>query len=326
MFNFEYQKARSRLYNSIRNFFDERDYLEVFTPSLSPTLIPEPTIKNFSSRFENEFVGSRDFYLIPSPEIFMKELLASGSPSIYQLSTCFRNSEQLGEVHNPEFTMLEYYTLGFDEKDSIALTEELISAVAFENTPSSSLPPFEKLSVAEATMKYSGVDLDKVQEYPKLRAAAEKLGLYVPEAESWDDTFNRIFVGFVEPGLTKEHPVLLYDYPEQIDCLAGKIEGRPYRKRWEAYIGGIETANCYSEETDKKVTATYYEKEYGRLLRERKGTNDVIPSVSSAFPKLDIPVSSGVAIGVDRLLAALLGLGSIEPLLLFPFAKLMGEN
>ena len=106
MFNFQSQKDRSRMYRAIRDFFDSRDYLEVFTPTLSPTLIPEPTIQNFETRFINEFVASRDFYLIPSPEIFMKEALAGGSGSIYQISQCFRNSEQLGSIHNPEISSL----------------------------------------------------------------------------------------------------------------------------------------------------------------------------------------------------------------------------
>ena len=107
MIDFKAQKARAELYRNIRSFFSDRNYLEVFTPSLSPSLIPEPTIKVFSTLFKNEFVGEKEFYLIPSPEIFMKEMIASGSGSIFQISSCFRNSEQLGDVHNPEFTMLE---------------------------------------------------------------------------------------------------------------------------------------------------------------------------------------------------------------------------
>ena len=114
MFDILSQKERSIMYKAIREFFDSKDYLEVFTPTLSPDLIPEPTIQNFETNFINEFAGNLDLYLIPSPEVYMKRLLANGFPSIYQISSCFRNSEQLGEIHNPEFSMLEYYTLGYD--------------------------------------------------------------------------------------------------------------------------------------------------------------------------------------------------------------------
>ena len=117
------------MYRAIRSFFDERGYLEVFTPTLSPSLIPEPTIKSFETEFINPFEERMKLYMIPSPEIFMKEMIANGSGSIYQISNCFRNSEQLGDVHNPEFSMLEYYSVGMDEVDSIKLTKELLNAI-----------------------------------------------------------------------------------------------------------------------------------------------------------------------------------------------------
>lgn len=323
MFDFNAQKMRSLLYRNIRNFFDKRNYLEVFTPTLSDTLIPEPTIQNFKTEFINEFVGSKEFYMIPSPEIFMKTLLANGSGSIYEISSCFRNSEQLGDVHNPEFTMLEYYSVGYDEKDSIKLTEELIKEVALPGTPDHVLPPFITMSVNEAMIKFAGVDLEKCQDPAKLRSEAEKLGLYVPSKEPWDDTFNRIFINFVETNLPKEHPVVLTDYPYQIDCLAKRKRGTFYRQRWEMYIAGVEIANCYNEETDKETTRIYYEKEYQRLVRERSESNLPIPDISTTFPELDIPPSSGVAIGLDRLLMVMLGKTEIAPLLLFPLSDMM---
>ncbi|MBR1918442.1 MAG: elongation factor P--(R)-beta-lysine ligase [Spirochaetales bacterium] len=323
MFDFSAQKSRSILFRNIRDFFDSRGYLEVFTPTLSDTLIPEPTIQNFKTDFINEFVGGKELYLIPSPEIFMKTLLANGSGSIYEISQCFRNSEQLGDVHNPEFTMLEYYTVDFDEEDSIALTEELIRETALPETPEHVLPPFIRMSVNEAMKRYAGVDLEKCQNPALLREKAERLGLYVPEHEAWDDTFNRIFINFVETNLPTDHPVVLTDYPYQIDCLAKRRKGTPYRQRWEMYIAGCEVANCYAEETDKETTRLYYEKEYQRLVSERADTGLPIPDISTTFPELDIPPSSGVAIGLDRLLMVMLGKKEIAPLLLFPLSDMM---
>ena len=140
--NINAAKARSLLYANIRNYFSERGYLEVETPTLSPDLIPEATIDNFGTTFINEFQGSREMYMLPSPEIFIKKLLASGSGSVFEISKCFRNCEQLGQSHNPEFTMLEYYTVGFDEKDSIALTQDMIRKTALSGCPASVLEDF----------------------------------------------------------------------------------------------------------------------------------------------------------------------------------------
>ena len=326
MFNFTYQRKRSLLYRNIRAFFDSRGYMEVFTPTLSDSLIPEPTIRNFSTLFINSFMTERELYLIPSPEIFMKRMLSEGSGPIYQISQCFRNAEQLGNIHNPEFTMLEYYTVGFDEKDSILLTEELLQEVSFGDAPPAVTAKPVVMSIEEAVKEYSNLDLIRAQDYGYLREHAEKRGLYVPDGEAWDDTFNRIFINDVEPSLPNTCPVILTDYPEQIDCLALKQEGRPYRARWEMYIDGTEIANCYAEETDKERTRSYFTKEYSRLEEERKGTNEVVPAADPSFAEIDMPESSGVAIGLDRLLMIELGLKEITPLLSFPLSDMLSNG
>lgn len=324
MFDFTYQKKRSMLFSNIRSYFTEKDYLEVATPTLSPYLIPEPTIKVFSTLFSNEFVGEREFFLIPSPELYMKEMLASGSGSVFQISECFRNSEQLGDVHNPEFTMLEYYTVGADDSDSIALTIDMIRKTAIEEQKWLKNEPLI-LTVEEAMWRWAHTDLIKAQDISFLREEAERLNLYVPEDESWEDTFNRIFITYVEPGLPKDREVYLRDYPKQIDCLAKDYPDRPYKKRWEMYIDGTEIANCYDEETDTARIKAYYKKEQKRLEDERRNTPDVISPSSPVFPNLVIPQSSGVAIGLDRLLMVNLGLKEIAPLLAFPMCELLGE-
>ena len=322
MFDFKAQKARSALYRNIRSYFDSRDYLEVFTPTLSPSLIPEPTIKAFGTEFINEFTGNLSLYMIPSPEIFMKEVLSSGSPSIYQISSCFRNSEQLGDVHNPEFTMLEYYTLGYDDGDSIDLTIDMIRESAISSCSWIDQKPLI-ITMEEAMMEYAGVDLLKAQDIGFLRAEAEHLGLLLPDEESWEDTFNRIFLTFVEPSLPKDREVYLRDYPKQIECLAKDYPDKPYKMRWEMYIKGIEVANCYTEETDKEKIRSYYDKEQKRLIRERENTGDVISKADSAFADLSMPEMSGVAIGLDRLLLAEYGGEEIEDLLLFPMKNML---
>ncbi len=312
------------MYRAIRSFFDERGYLEVFTPTLSPSLIPEPTIKSFETEFINPFEERMKLYMIPSPEIFMKEMIANGSGSIYQISNCFRNSEQLGDVHNPEFSMLEYYSVGMDEVDSIKLTKELLNAIPSENE--NLRKPFLVTTMRDIFLEKTKIDLDEVQDEKEIRKAAESLGIHVPGNESWDDTFNRIFINNVECDIPKDVPVVITDYPKQIECLAKDYTDRPYKKRWEMYIDGVEVANCYDEETDKGKIKGYYVKEYEKMEKERKGTDDVIPAVDMAFADLEMKKSSGVAIGLDRLLMTSLSLTEIRPLLSFPLSDMLTQD
>ena len=316
-------KNRSKLFSSIREFFDDRDYIEVDTPSLSPDLIPEPTIENFATTFKSEFLGSKELYLIPSPEVHMKKLIADGFGSIYQFSHCFRNSEQIGRQHNIEFSMLEYYSVGMDEKDSIKLTEEMIKKTHLPSTPEHALPPFRVMSVNEAMMKYADVDLDKYQSQRKLYEKAIQLGLGESQTrETWEQTFNRIFLTFVEPNLPQDKPLVLDKYPSQIDCLATNYTDGPYKRRWEMYIGGNEVANCYDELKDSNKIGEYYRKEYAKLVCDRTEKDTVIPDIDLGFAPLfeHFPQCSGVAIGMDRLLMSQMKIDNIQGVILFPFS------
>ena len=318
---------RSALLRSMRSFFDQKGYLEVDTPLLSPDLIPEPTIQNFETTFSNEFVGSKNLYLIPSPEVFMKRLIADGSGSIYQFCHCFRNAEQIGKNHNPEFTMLEYYTVGFDEQDSIPLTEELIASSSPKGTDPVLLPPFRRLSMKEAMWEFARVDLDACQRQSLLAEECRRRNLSVPkEPEGWEDTFTRLFLTLVEPNLPQDKPLVLDRYPAQIDCLA-KRDGA-YRKRWEMYMKGVEIANCYDEERDAETIRSYYRKEYAKLVSERTKTGQAIPDADPSFADLfnDFPQTSGVAMGIDRLLMVQSGSHEIGDLILFPFSAMLSSG
>jgi len=319
-------KNRSTLYSNIREFFNEKKYLEVDTPSLSTTLIPEATIDNFATQFSSDFYPNKELYMIPSPEIFMKQLISEGFSSIYQFSKCFRNSEQLGKQHNIEFSMLEYYSIHMDEQDSIELTQEMILKTHLKETPSWALPPFKKMSVNEAMIKYANLDLDNNQKQSQLYKKALDLGITsINRYESWESTFNRIFLTFVEPNLPQDKPLILYDYPKQIDCLATNKKSAPYKKRWEMYIGGLEIANCYDELKDEEKIKEYYRKEYSTIIRERSNTNRVIPDIDDNFYSIlkKAPQTSGVAIGMDRLLMSQMNIDNIEGVILFPFSDMM---
>lgn len=323
--NFEIAAKRSAIISQIRSFFQTKSYLEVETPILAPELIPESTIDIFETTFSSNFHGERQFYLIPSPEVFMKKLIALGSGSIFQITKSFRNNEQIGKDHNPEFTMLEWYTMGADYMDSIKTTEELFLSLANHETPDWFKPPFRRKSIEEVFNEYVSIDLSKCQSISLLKKEAVRLGLSPDKTDSWEDIFNRIFLSFIEPELPKDRPIVLYNYPRQIQCLSKEINGTPWRERWELYVNGNEIANCYTEETDSKKVKDFFEIEYSK----KAAAAGVIPDIDiNYYKKFDknFPECSGVALGVDRLVMMLTGANSIEGVILFPFSAMVGEG
>ncbi|MGM0432290.1 MAG: amino acid--tRNA ligase-related protein [Spirochaetota bacterium] len=318
---------RAKLYQEIRRFFSLKDYSEVETPILADVLLPEPTIDHFATLFNSDFHPGREYYLIPSPEIHMKQLLAEGIGNMYQITKCFRNSEQIGRLHNPEFSMLEWYTQEANYLDSIAFTEELIQKTSGAQTPEHVTRPFRTMTVAEACWNYAGFDLERSQSLSSIRKAADRLGhLHVEASDSWEDVFNQIFLTHVESSLPQDRPLVLLDYPSQIQCLAKEKEGTPYRERWELYIAGIEIANCYSEMQDYQQVISFLQTEYSKLISQRSFTQRVIPDVDPSFAELfseELPACSGTALGLDRLLMVLYNIKTIQGVMLFPFSDTM---
>lgn len=257
----------------------------------------------------------------------MKRLLAGGWGSIFQICRCFRNNESLGPLHNPEFTMLEWYTLGSGYRDSLELTRRLLEELAGRfSSPILAREPLV-LTMAEAFARYAGFDLEENIGIDRLMRRGGELGLSftspsasaapaAPAGPGWEEVFNRIFLAFVEPGLPADRPVFLTDYPAGIPCLAKEIPGTPWLERWELYLGGMETANCFSEETDRKKIDSFFRGEVSSFTDPGKHRIDWgYPEVLSRLPEC-----SGVALGMDRLLMVLAGAESIEDVLLFPYS------
>lgn len=381
--DFSAVKARSRVHQRIRSFFFSKDYLEVETPILSPGVIPEAPIELFETAYFDGRGGERPLFMLPSPELYMKKLLAEGSGDIFQLVRSFRNGEELGPMHNPEFTMLEWYTTGADYHDSIATAEELflslaelgeslkdlgpgpsglaeLSGPSAHSGPSPASdrlrPPFRTMSVREACIRYAGVDLLENQNRRTLLHTVEQKGLCSPDPdESWEQLFNRLLLGYVEPSLPSDTPTVLYDYPAQIPALAKPCSDGPWLERWELYLGEVELANCYTEETDPRRIRSFCEKEYAvkaagaRVMpemdeeflslfegEEAGGNGGVHKNAPNRAEKpyterlytekpytASFPDCSGTAMGVDRLVMLLTGRTSLEGVILFPFSDIL---
>lgn len=310
-------RARSRILTSTREFFLSRGYLETDTPALSPDLIPESCLEVFATEFRHPFMRGMPLYLVPSPEIWMKRIIADTGMSVFQVCKAFRNAESLGPLHNPEFTMLEYYTVGGDTKSNIALTEALFDACALEGTPGWARPPFSRMTMAEAFMEFARLDILAAESAGEMAEEARARGLLVPEGTAWEDAFNIVFLSLVEPSLPQDRPLVLDEYPARIECLARDIPGTPWKERWELYVRGVEVANCYTEMADSGAVRRYFESQ-GERKRHALVPHAVDPSYPGLFA--DFPPCSGVAIGFDRLVMSLSGGSRIDETLAFPFA------
>ncbi len=330
-------RARARLQGAIRQFLGARGWDEVETPCLVPAPGTEPHIRAFEAPFVPEGGGApRPLWLHPSPEYAMKRLLADGWTRIWQLARVFRNGE-ISATHNPEFTMLEMYRSGTDERGIMADLEELVAHCgrALHARGEARLerrgaavdlsPPFERLTVADAFRSRAGVDLEACGgDAPRLRAAARARRLEAgPDGEPFEDAFFRVFLAAVEPTLGWARPTYLVDWPASMAALARIREDDPrWAARFELYVAGLELANGFAELTDAVEQRRRLEEE--RALRRRLGRPEV--PIDERFLEAvgRMPPAGGVALGLDRLLMLLLGAGSIDEVLLFPAHEFLG--
>jgi lysyl-tRNA synthetase class 2 len=317
---------RARIIRGVREFFDRRNYLETDTPLMAPDLIPESCLEVFETSYLPPR-GSRQqeqkFWLIPSPEIWMKKLIARHGVNMYQICKCFRNTESRGNLHSPEFTMLEYYTMGANYLDSLALTEELFAHLAdaagdggADTAVGAKIlrPPFLRITMEEAFRRWAGFSLCEraAAGAEALAAEARRLGLEVPPGLDTGILYDLIFIHAVEPALPRDRVTAILDYPAFVPCLARK--GKNTVERWELYAGAVELANCYSEETNPRQIRQYFEAE----AAEKEQSALVHHKIDENYWENQLPPCSGTALGLDRLIMALWGKTSIDQVLPFP--------
>jgi lysyl-tRNA synthetase class 2 len=315
-------RFRAGTIQALRAFFDERGYLEVDTPILAPELIPEANIEVFKTRLVDPYApaaGARTDraarYLVPSPEIWMKRLLAEEYGNMYCLGKVFRNAESTSRMHSPEFTMLEWYTTEADYRDQVRLTAELLRYLRDRLPEAEGLERLgagiEEMTVAESIERYAG----KRPEFGRtgaMREAARALGLRVGPDETEEDLYQRVVLTFVEPRLPRDRPVILTDYPAMVPTLARRRG--PVAERWELYVDGMEIANCYTEERDVQRLQSFLEREAKRKTRALVPH----PAAESLLDFARAPECSGVALGVDRLIMTILELRDIKGVIFFP--------
>ncbi|MEX0896037.1 MAG: EF-P lysine aminoacylase EpmA [Patescibacteria group bacterium] len=316
-------RKRAQIIQSIRWFFIQQDFLEVDTPLFLANPDPEPSILLFETTWqlgELEKVG----YLAPSPEFQMKKLLAAGSGPIFQICKSFRNCEPVTRLHNPEFTIMEWYRPEADYRGLMVDCEKLVleawqavdskhgKKLRYQDLTLDMSTPWERLSVLEAFERYAGITEDEFFDVKKLRARAEEKGYRITDTTSYDDIFYQIMLNEVEPELGKTRPTFLYDYPASQAALARlKPDDPRLAERFELYIGNLEIANAFSELTD----ADEQEKRLKAQLKARKAEGlpawDVDEQFISALKK-GLPPTAGIALGIDRLVMVLTDSGKMS--------------
>ncbi len=314
-------KARQRMYAGLRAFLSAEGYLEVETPALVPAPGMEPHIDAFEVPFvpQTDVGVKRTLYLHTSPEYAMKRLLAAQAPAIFQICKVFRNGE-VSRTHNPEFTMLELYRPQADYNEVMGDLERALSAAeqAVVGGPALfSRRPFERVTVRDAVLRETQIDIVACPELGSLREAVARLGVRALPTDTYDDLYFRLFLEHVEPKLGRERPTFLTEYPASMASLARLKPTDPrVAERFELYARGLELANGFSELTDA-------EEQRRRLLEEQQLRGRLGRPAYPLDEKFleavgQMPPSSGVAVGLDRVLMLLMGAAQIEDVLLFP--------
>lgn len=312
--------GRAKLYAVIRKFFDERAVLEVETPLLGQRTVTDPMLAAFLCSYDLAGIDSqRPLYLQTSPEFAMKRLLASGVGSIFQISKAFRNGE-VGRHHNPEFTLLEWYRVGFD----LEMLQNEIEALLVRAAEAFDLRfAVERTTYCEIFEKHVGLHPLEAS-IDAMRQSAERAGLHDAKAlcgENRAHWLDFLFSCLIQPKLPPDCLTMVSRYPGLLPSLARKV---PDDDRWvervELFLGGMELGNGFHELTDP----VEQEQRFVSDLEVRKHEGLTLPDMDERLIealRLGLPDCSGIAVGLDRLLMVLTRSSRIEDVLAFPFLQ-----
>jgi len=320
-------KARARIINSIRSFFKSNGFLEVDVPAATPYPSLDSNIYSMETSFHNDRGDSIILYLHTSPEHSMKKLLALGAERIFFIGKVFRDRE-LTHLHNPEFTLLEWYRKDATYSDIMNDTVNMIRYVAddvfstneiiYQNRRIDLSSEWECRTISELFRKHVGIDLNKDLSIESLKKGAKAQKIRFDDKDEWETLFFRIFLEKIEPELRGCTPIFVKDYPVQLGLMAKrKQQNQNFVERLELYIGGVELANGYSELLDPDEQRERFLKEQKKKQEKEGRLYTIDDELVSALEK-NIPPSAGMALGVDRLIMLFLDKNDIRDVILFP--------
>jgi lysyl-tRNA synthetase class 2 len=317
-------KVRSQVIATIRQFFNQRGFIEVETPVLQPSAggaLARPFITHHQAL-------DQDFYLRIALELHLKRLIVGGLDKVYEIGRIFRN-EGISTRHNPEFTMLESYEAYADYNDVMKMVEEMVSEVSQQVLGTNEVKfgdhiinfklPWPRLSLRDAVIEYSGIDFVKYPTADGLREKMRSMNIEADPEKNWAKLVDELLTTFVEPKLIQ--PTFLFDYPVSMSPLAKNKPGEErVVERFQAFAGGIELANAYTELNDP----IEQRERFTEQLKERQGADEERWTIDEDYLlalEYGMPPTGGLGVGIDRLVMLLTNQQSIREVILFPQLK-----
>jgi lysyl-tRNA synthetase class 2 len=321
-------QMRSQVITTIRQFLNQRGFLEVETPVLQPSA-GGALARPFTT---HHHTLDQDFYLRIAPELYLKRLIIGGFDRVYELGRIFRN-EGISTKHNPEFTMLECYQTYANYSDVMHTVEEMVSQISqqilgtdkveFGDDTLHLKPPWQCLELRQAIINYCGIDFDQYPDTDSLRAAMLGLNMEVDPQKDRGRLIDELISTFVEPNLVQ--PTFLLDYPIEMSPLAKtKPDNDLLVERFEAFAGGMEIANAFTELNDP----IEQRQRFLRQQKERQADSEVMETIDQDFLlalEHGMPPTGGLGVGIDRLVMLLTNQPSIREVILFPQLKEKNE-
>lgn len=309
-------QKRASVLQQVRQFFYDRNVVEVETPALSQSTVTDVHLDALSCRYnflaDSPTSDSTVLYLQTSPEFHMKRLLASGYGCIFQISKAFRH-EEYGKYHNPEFTMLEWYRIGFTHFELMAEVSDLLSLILNCNKPT--IETYQNVFI-----NHVGIDplITSKDDLISLIDSHDKLSDWLIEQAGVDVLLQFIFSEIIEPNIGKEAPCFVYNFPRSQASLANICtEDNRVAQRFECYFQGVELVNGFNELTDSdSQLARFLEDKQQRKklgMADKSIDDNFISALSHGLPKC-----SGVALGIDRLIMLALKAPNINQVISFP--------
>jgi len=309
---------RAGVIATVREWLDERGFVEVETPVLQP-LYGGALARPFTTHHN---ALDRDLYLRIATELYLKRLIVGGIDRVYELGKDFRN-EGISPKHNPEFTMLEWYEAYADYRDEAEHLEQLVADVAQQVFGSTKVerdgkeidlsPPWQRVTLRDAIREHAELDL---AERPSREELAAALDREPDPAEGWGKLVDGVLSKLVEPTLIQ--PTFLMDYPVELSPFAKRHRSdEGFVERWEAFLGGVEIANAFTELNDPDEQRRRFEQQVEEL---RRGDEDAQPFDEAFVEALEqgMPPTGGVGLGIDRLVMLLTGARNLREVVLFP--------
>lgn len=317
---------RSKVVSGMRNFMSQRGFIEVETPILVAI-----AAGGFAEPFQTHHNAlGRDLYLRIATELYLKQLIVGGMEKVYEIGKIFRN-EGIDADHNPEFTTMESYEAYADYNDVMRMTEEMVSAVAFDIMGATTIPvdgvdgvseidlapPWRRLDLRQAIMDGSGIDYLECADRESLGSAMQNIGIRVDVHSSWQQMLDKVISSCVEPNLIQ--PTFLIDYPLAMSPLAKKKPGHDdVVERFEAFVMGRELANAFTELNDPVDQRERFEAQERQRLEFDDVEADRLDESFLRAVEHGMPPTGGLGIGVDRLAMLICGESSIREVTLFP--------